>query len=154
MKTRDQYNFHNGLERLQEKIGILEEIQEILTNNNLAFGSNHPKEIKIKTNERFNQKGWADKVKVGNSNLTISFIKSKVGICFQIGNVARTYADILKLCFLNNKKLIDVGVIIVPHKLESTMMGTNYAQFDRLVKELAQFADIINAPILILGLSN
>jgi hypothetical protein len=154
MKIRDQYSHHNGLEKIQEKNGILEEIHKVLTNNNLLFGSNSPKEIKIITNERFNQIGWADKVKVGNSNLTISFIKSKVGICFQIGNVARTYADILKLFFLINKKLIDVGVIIVPHKIESNMMGANYAQFDRLVKELTQFDDIVNAPILILGLSN
>jgi len=154
MNICDQYNHHNGLDKIQRKDGILEEIQYVLTNRNLSFGINPPSEIKTSINERFNQKGWADKVKVGNSNLTISFIKSKVGICFQIGNVARTYADILKLTFLNNKGIIDVGVIIVPHKLEAKMMGGNYSQFERLAKELLQFSDIVPAPILVIGLSN
>ena len=120
----------------------------------MSFGKDFPKEIKAKVSERFNQNGWADKVKVGNSNLTVSFVKSKVGVCFQIGNVARTYADILKLASLNQKGIIDVGIIIVPHKLESKLMGANYAQFDRLAKELNQFIDIVPCPILVLGLSN
>lgn len=86
--------------------------------------------------------------------LSISFLKSRVGVCFQIGNVARTYADILKLNQLNKKGIIDVGVIVVPHKLESKKMGANYAQFDRLANELSQFSDIISAPIIVIGLSN
>ncbi len=154
MKINEQYNHYNGLEKIKSKNGIVQEVHEILSNRNLSFGTNPPREIKAQISNRFNQKGWADKVKVGNSNLTVSFIKEKVGICFQIGNVARTYADILKLCFLYNKKIIDAGIIIVPHKLESTMMGANYAQFERLVKELIQFSKIVSAPILVAGLSN
>jgi hypothetical protein len=154
MKICDQYNHHNGLEEIQNKNGIIDEIRALITDGKLIFGKNPPKEIKTRINEKFNQKGWADKVKVGNSNLTISFMKSKVGVCFQIGNVARTYADILKLSQLNKKNIIDAGVIIVPHKLESKLMGTNYAQYDRLAKELSQFSDIILTPILVIGLSN
>jgi hypothetical protein len=154
MKISDQYNHHKGLEKIQNKDGLLREIKEIITNKHLSFGSNSPKEIKNKTNERFNQRGWADKVRVGNSNLTISFLKGKVGICFQIGNVARTYADILKLTQLSKKGIIDAGVIIVPQTLESKMMGANYAQFDRLVKELSHFNEIVPTPILVIGLSN
>lgn len=154
MKICDQYNHHGGLELIQSKANLWKELSDVLTASNLNFGTNPPKEIKSIICERFNQKGWADKVKVGTSNLTISFLKSKVGICFQIGNVARTYADILKLSQLNNKGIIDVGVIIVPHKLESKKMGANYAQFDRLAKELSQFGDIVSVPIIVIGLSN
>lgn len=154
MKVLSQYNHHKGLEHIQGKDGMFKEIRDALTNNNLKFGTTSPKMIKEKTNERFNQNGWADKVKVGASNLTISFLKKKVGICFQIGNVARTYADILKLSQLNKKGIIDVGVIIVPQKIESKLMGANYAQFERLVKELTQFKEIISTPIIVFGLSN
>jgi len=154
MRICDQYNHHNGLKEIQYKDGILEEIRSLLTDARLTFGKNPPTEIKSRISEKFNQKGWADKVKIGNSNLTINFMKSKVGVCFQIGNVARTYADILKLSQLNKKNIIDAGVIIVPHKLESKLMGANYAQFDRLAKELSQFSDIISTPILVIGLSN
>ncbi|WP_257667284.1 BglII/BstYI family type II restriction endonuclease [Parapedobacter tibetensis] len=154
MKVCDQYSHQKGLETIQAKGNLLHELINILTYKGLYFGKNFSKEIKSKVSERFNQNGWADNVKVGNSNLTINFMKSKVGVCFQIGNVARTYADILKLSLLNKNGIIDVGIIIVPHKLESKMMGANYAQFDRLAKELYQFTDIVPVPILIFGLSN
>ena len=154
MKICDQYNHHNGLEKIQTKKGILKEIQFIMNFNKLTFGKVSPKEIKERISERFNDKGWADKVKVGNSQLTISFMKEQVGVCFQIGNVARTYADLLKISQLNNKGIIDVGVIVVPHKLESKLMGANYAQYNRLAKELELFADIIPTPILLIGVSN
>lgn len=154
MKISDQYSHKNGLEGLLTHNSIFEEIPEILNEDNLVFGINSPFEIKEYIGNKFNNKGWADKVKVGNTGLTISFLKSKVGVCFQIGNVARTYADILKICQLYNKGVIHVGVIIVPRKVESKILGANYAQFERLSKELAQFTEIVSAPILVIGLSN
>ncbi len=154
MKIVNQYNHHKGLERIQTKDGIFKEIKDALNNNDIKFGTTPPNQIKAETNERFNQNGWADKVKVGTSNLTINFLKKKVGICFQIGNVARTYADILKLSQLNKKGIIDVGIMIVPQKNESKLMGANYAQYERLVKDLAQFKEIIPTPIIVIGLSN
>lgn len=154
MKICDQYNHHDALETIAKQPDIFHEIKEIVNNSSLQFGINSPNEIKRKINESFNSKGWADKVKVGNSNLTISFLKSKVGVCFQIGNVARTYADILKLMQLHKTSIINVGIIFVPHKIESFKMGANYAQYDRLAKELAQFNKIVTAPILVIGLSN
>lgn len=154
MKTANQYDHLRGFQNVKYKDGILTEIKEILSLNNLRFGSNSPKDIKREINNRFNEKGWADKVKISNSNLTISFLKSKVGICFQIGNVARTYADILKLSQLYNIGVIDVGIIIVPNQLESKKMGANYADFKRLTGELKLFKDIVPIPILVIGLSN
>mgnify|MGYP000695076584 FL=1 len=154
MKICNQYNHSNARNKLEQKNGILSEIKLVLTQSKLTFGKNSSKEIKNNVSLKFNQEGWADKVKVGNSNLTISFMKDKVGVCFQIGNVARTYADILKLSLLNKKGIIDVGVIIVPHKIESKLMGANYAHYDRLTNELKQVSDIISAPILVIGLSN
>ena len=154
MKVCDKYYHLNALEIIQSKDGVQKELFDLVNTVELTFGINPSVEIKRKISDRFNRKGWADKVKVGNSNLTISFIKSKIGVCFQIGNVARTYADILKLMQLHKKGIIDVGIIYVPHKIESKKMGANYAQYDRLAKELAQFKDIITAPILVIGLSN
>lgn len=137
MKICNQYSHHNALEIIQSKDGILNELIDIVTIDEILFGVYPPTKIKKTVSERFNRKGWADKVKVGNSNLTISFIKSKIGVCFQIGNVARTYADILKIMQLQNKGIIEAGIIFVPHKIESKKMGANYAQYDRLAKEIA-----------------
>jgi len=103
MKICDQYDHCNGLKVIQNIEGIFKEIKAIFTHKNLIFGTTSPKEIKTKISDRFNQRGWADDVKVCKSNLTINFMKSKVGVCFQTGNVARTYADILKLCLLHKR---------------------------------------------------
>ncbi len=154
MKICDQYSHHHGLEELLKKDNILKEIQSIINDSEITFGNVKPKDIKSRVSQKFNEKGWADKVKVDKSKLTISFLKLKVGVCFQIGNVARTYADLLKLSQLYKKAIIDVGIIIVPHKLESKLMGANYAQFDRLAKELVLFSDILPTPILLIGVSN
>jgi hypothetical protein len=154
MKICDQYSHRNALEIIQNKDGIIYELFELVSIDDLNFGISPPAEIKKTINDRFNRKGWADKVKVGNSNLTISFIKTRTGVCFQIGNVARTYADILKIMQLHHKGIIDVGIICVPHKIESKKMGANYAQYERLSKEFSQFNEIITAPILVIGLSN
>lgn len=154
MMISEKYSLHDGLQRIQAKQGILLEIEDIFRMPKLEFGINSPKEIKERINEKFAEHGWADKVKIGTSNLTISFLKSKIGVCFQIGNVARTYADVLKLCQLHKRGIIDAGVIIVPHKAESKKMGANYAQYERLANELSQFEDIVAAPILVMAMSN
>lgn len=154
MKICDQYNHLNAYELLQEDESILSELSSIVDTQDVLFGITRPYDIKRFISLKFNDFGWADKVKVDNSKLTINFLKNRVGVCFQLGNVARTYADILKLMQLHQRGIIDVGVIYVPHKIESRKMGTNYAQYDRLAKEVNQFKDIIRTPILVIGLSN
>jgi len=153
MKVCDQYDHLRGLQNIMQKGILLNELKEILADD-LLLGKSSPKIIKKAIGEKFNDRGWADNVRVGNSKLTVSFLKSKVGVCFQIGNVARTYADILKLSQLFKTGVIDVGVMIVPDKIESKKMGANYAKFDRLSNELKHFKDIIPIPILVLSLSN
>jgi Restriction endonuclease BglII. len=154
MKLGEKYDHLNALELILNRDGIYKEICTIINYEELIFGLTPPNTIKKNINERFNHLGWADKVKVGTSNLTISFLKSNIGVCFQLGNVARTYADILKLMQLHKKGKIKVGIICVPHKLESLKMGANYAQFERLSKDIIQFTDIVTVPILVIGLLN
>jgi hypothetical protein len=152
MKICEKYDHLNALEKLKNRGTILAEIESILNHNQIEFGKDHPSKIKSSLSEKFNHKGWADKVKVDRSKLTINYLKSKVGVCIQLGNVARTYADILKLSQLHYKQIIDIGIIVVPHKLESKKLGTNYAQYERLSQEVSHFKDIIKVPILVIGL--
>lgn len=86
--------------------------------------------------------------------MTISFLKDKIGLCIQLGNVSRTYADILKLNYLGHNGKISAGVIIVPGVLETKKLGANYARFDRLSREIELFSEIIETPILVLSLSD
>jgi hypothetical protein len=49
-------------------------------------------------------KGWSSEVPIAaNSEMTITSIRSSIGLCLQTGNIARIYADLLKctLSFLS-----------------------------------------------------
>jgi len=129
MRICDKYDHLGAYNIIFSKPKVYQEIEEVLNNDSPLFKKGASRIIKRKINLRFNELGWADKVKVGlgKSGLTISFLKCRVGVCFQIGNVSRTYADILKLSFLCNEGVIEAGVIIVPHQIEAKKMGANDA---------------------------
>lgn len=154
MKISNIFSCLEAEKKFKTKKKCFLEIKKILDMKDIMFGLHGTKEIKQKISNRFNTRGWADKIKIRKTNLTISFLKNRVGVCCQLGNVARTYADVLKLALMYKNKTIDIGVIIVPHKLESKMLGANYAQYERLTNEMEALNDIINVPILIIGLSN
>ena len=80
-------------------------------------------------------------------------MKRKVGLCVQLGNIARMYADLLKMQLMYEKQMIDIGIIVVPMKLESKSLGSNHVQFERLVAELKIFDKIINLPLVVIGIS-
>jgi hypothetical protein len=153
MKICDHYS-HKDAAEIIHKIGVFQEIKDCIEQESLIFEKGKPLSIKKVISSNFNSRGWADNIKIRNTQLSINFSKSKVGVCFQIGNVARMYADILKLGYLFDEGIIKVGVICVPHQIESQKLGANYARYDRLKKEVYLFQKIINVPILIIGLSN
>lgn len=147
------YSINGGESLLNSSKAIRNEINEAFSNASIKLQRGETREIKKYISDCLNKKGWADEIKIEPSHITINFLKRKVGLCVQLGNVARIYADLLKIQLMYEKKLIDVGVIAVPMKSESKSLGSNHAQFERLIKELKMFANIINLPLVIIGLS-
>jgi len=153
MKVCDYYS-HMDAKNIISGKNLFDEISNCLTIDNLFFARGNPARIKKEVGNKFNAQGWADRINLKNSNISINFLKFKIGVCLQIGNVARMYADILKLYYLYDEGIIDVGVVCVPHQLESAKLGANYARYDRLKKELKLFGKIIQVPVLVICLSN
>lgn len=153
VRINQVYSSNSGEIILQRIPGIWDEITIALSNPFFKFEKGDPNLIKNEVYSRLNKLCWADSVKIEPSNLTINFIKKRVGFCLQLGNVARTYADLLKLQVVFERGLIDVGIIAVPDKYASKRLGSNHAQYERLKEELKLFQNIINAPIIIIGLS-
>ncbi len=98
--------------------------------------------------------GWASNVSVLGSNLTISFMREGTAICLQLGNVARTYADMLKLQSLFAAGRIVDAVLVVPAALLSRDLGSNHASFDRTEREIGLFDKVITVPILLVGIDD
>jgi len=153
MKIQQMYSSNGGKNIILSNSQIWSELLQVFSESQLRFEKGESQKIKMEVSNTLNKLGWADSVKIQPTNLTINFIKQRVGLCLQLGNVARTYADLLKIQLLIEMKIIDVGVIAVPIRSAAKEMGSNLAQYERLENELKIFDTIISAPIVIVGLS-
>ena len=74
-----------------------------------------------------------------------------IGLCFQTGNVGRIYADLLKLQTLYTKGNITAGIILIPQNQTAKELGSNMANYERLIRELPIFSQVITMPIVVIG---
>lgn len=97
--------------------------------------------------------GWSAEVPVSkNSKITVTSVKSDVGLCLQTGNMARIYADLLKLQTMYINKAINSAVIVVPSKPVAAKLGDNIANAKRLEKELEVFKHAYSVPTVVFSL--
>jgi len=97
--------------------------------------------------------GWSDELLLSpGSNITITSAKSGVGLCLQTGNMARMYADLLKLQALYLNGAITCGALVLPSTPVATKLGSNIANASRLERELDIFKKVFNLPTLVFSL--
>lgn len=98
-------------------------------------------------------RGWSKPVSVSrDSALTITSIKANTGLCLQTGNMARMYADLLKLQKLFLDRAIHAGVMIVPSEPMAKAMGQNVTHACRLERELEIFESVIDIPTIVFAM--
>ncbi|MBQ7590800.1 MAG: hypothetical protein IJU47_08995 [Verrucomicrobia bacterium] len=106
--------------------------------------------------DRLMMKGWSGKVNLSmNSNISITSIFKNIGLCIQTGNMARMYADLMKLqaMYMDNK--IKAALFILPVEECSRSIGSNAAKYERLLNELTNiFSKVITIPMIIIGFNN
>jgi hypothetical protein len=97
--------------------------------------------------------GWSDKVRISaKCGLTLTAKKGQTALCLQTGNMARFYADLLKLQaqFVDGK--ITSAIYILPTLNAAKEMGENMANFERMTAELATtFFKVITVPLIVYG---
>ena len=86
-----------------------------------------------------------------SSRITISSYLKGIGMCFQTGNVGRIYADLLKLQTLYTRGNITAGIILIPQIKTAKELGSNMANYERLIRELPIFSQVITMPIVVIG---
>lgn len=147
------YSHNFGLEVLDSQ--RKSELIERLNNIEFQFGKNKATGLREKILEQLSELGWSDQVKVDKDfNITITSMKNKVGLCLQLGNMARFYADLLKLQHLYQRDIISNSIYILPRKKVASKLGSNIADFERFTEELNLFKNIINIPIAIIGIDD
>lgn len=97
--------------------------------------------------------GWSGQVQISTRRrLTITAMQKNVGLCLQTGNMARFYADILKLQSLFLEESIYGAIYLLPTKSAARAMGQNLANYERLIAELSEeFYRVITIPMHVIG---
>lgn len=99
------------------------------------------------------QAGWTNKLVVDpDSGMTITTSRGPVGLCLQTGNVARMYADLMKLQTLYLNGAINVAVFVLPSGDAAKLLGSNIAASERLKRELRVFRKTHHVPTVIYSL--
>lgn len=125
----------------------------MLKEKEFIFGLNCSKHLRKSITQSLQELGWSGEIKIDvESGITITSMNDQIGLCLQTGNMSRFYADILKLQTLYLKDKAKASMFILPTKTSATQMGSNVANFDRLVEELTIFKHTITIPILVVGI--
>lgn len=131
---------------------VIKDIKNVLSDIYPELEKKTVRNLKNDIWEQMIKNGWSGEYRIdSDSQITISSYLQGVGLCFQTGNAGRIYADLLKLQALYVKGKIIAGVIIVPGIEIAKILGSNLANFDRLVRELPLFSQVITMPIVVIG---
>jgi hypothetical protein len=132
---------------------IQEEVAQAISQVEIKIGPKAATKIRDALLSNLKANGWTGKVAVAKgSDITITSIRDEVGLCLQTGNMARMYADLIKLQTLYLDNAIKSAVIIVPSEPVALSLGSNIAQAKRLERELEIFKKAYHVPTLVFAL--
>lgn len=153
MRTVD-FNYRSGKQVIPEEIstGILQVIGDL----NYSLRRYDIKNFKNDLSDQLRIIGWSGEVVLSTrSRISITSILRNVGLCTQTGNMARMYADLLKLQALYMDEKIKAAIFVIPMKECARSFGDNVACYERLVNELTNiFSKVITVPMVIIGFDN
>ena len=144
------YSHRNGVKIIASD--VLDGINTILKDEHPALTKNSVTALKNGIWSKMVKIGWSGAYRLDcDSKITISSYMQGVGLCFQTGNAGRVYADLLKLQTLYVKGNITAGIILIPADATAKELGANMANYERLVRELPLFSQVITMPIVVIG---
>ena len=131
---------------------VAAKVEQSLADCNGLIRRNGARTLRVQILERLHAAGWSNpvrlKVQVG---LTITAMHGRTGLCLQTGNMARFYADLIKLQAQFVEGKISGAIYILPTHSAATKLGSNIANFERFTAELGIFGGVITVPILAIG---
>ena len=132
---------------------IKKEIQKAIDGIDVFIKNGAAKKIRDEFLTALVTAGWSGELVLSpDSNITITSSKSDVGLCLQTGNMARMYADLLKLQALYLNGSISCGALVLPSAPLAAKLGSNIANAARLERELEIFKKVYNLPTLVFSL--
>lgn len=148
------YNYHGGQEAIPKD--IMNGVISVIDGLDYSLGRYDIKHFKGDLSDQLTILGWSGKVNLSvQSSISITSILKHVGLCTQTGNMARMYADLLKLQAMYMDKKIKAAIFVLPTKECANSFGGNVANCNRLLNELTNiFSKVITVPMVIIGFDN
>jgi hypothetical protein len=148
----------------QETLEILTSITEIpqfsppkvrtRDSHTMTFPTNASR-LNLLIQDRFVSKGWERNPLITNDGLSkikADYLKGRVIVEVQFGNMGRWYADLYKFQLSVSLGNADVGVSVVAMKHFAETMDENVAHYERVVRELGYARNSIAVPIWVIGI--
>ena len=153
MKTYT-YNYRSGQQIIPDDIvnGVVQTVSGL----DYSIGKYEIKNFKDDLAASLTTHGWSGKVSLSSkSNISITAMLKSIGLCTQTGNMARMYADLMKLQALYMDEKIKAAIFVIPMKACANSFGGNVANYERFINELTNiFSKVITVPMLIVGFDN
>lgn len=129
------YNYRSGREIIPED--IINGVTQLINGLDYSLGKYEIKNFKDDLSAQLATLGWSGKVSLSSkSNISITAMLKNIGLCTQTGNMARMYADLMKLQALYMDEKIKAAVFVIPTKACANSFGGNVANYERFLNEL------------------
>lgn len=151
MKLQFIYDHHHGRAAWEER-ELYDWVTDVFEAPSIKMQPGCTNEIRNHIANEFTAEGWALNVKIDQElRNTVTAIKDDLAFQVQTGNMSRAPYDLLKLEYLSQSKRIKAAAFALPTKYAASKIGSNIANFERVSKELAIFAQVIHVPILLIA---
>jgi hypothetical protein len=151
MKYVASYSHHNG-EMEWQKRELFEWLTDILEAPAISVGRKSTVNIRTHVRTQLENQGWSGEFKIDPEyDLTVFSMKDDLAFQVQTGNISRAPYDLLKLQFLYAAEKIEAAALAVPSSSAAGKMGSNIANFERIMNELSLFSRIITVPLLLIS---
>lgn len=166
MKIRLQtFSYRFAEQVLNDKVGIKQEIEEILVDPNIPVKELTPSRFKKGLEQMFLDEGWEIQPtfwgEPRNPSAKMDFLKERVGVEVGFAHASFMVLDLLKFQMSSQSGLdeIDVGVYVVTttefQKGMTKRLGLDWGSsltYEKVVSYLPHFKSAIQIPIYVIGI--
>ncbi len=148
------YDYRDGIKTIPAD--ILQGVIDIIEGMDYSLGKYEIKHFKDDLSDQLMVHGWSGTVRLSTcSSISITSVQRNTGLCTQTGNMARMYADLMKLQAMYLDKKIESAIFVLPTKECANSFGGNVANYDRFLRELVNiFSKVITVPMAIVAFDN
>lgn len=151
MTYKEAYSHNNG-ELEWTKRELFEWLTDMFEAPSLKIEKGCTTKIRDHVRTQLSHQGWSGEVKIdAGHELTIFSMKDDLAFQIQTGNISRAPYDLLKIQYLYTAKKIEAAALAVPSSLAAQRIGSNIANFNRIMTELNLFNRVISVPLLLIS---